>query len=113
MTMVLGFLMTGLGLGGGLGIWSAVSKAGWSAIPARTRQNLTIALLLCVALFVVGVTILIAGVVKKRNGDDLTRIEGMESGGHRKGVCPECGLNLSDEAKRCPQCGAEIKKEGS
>lgn len=29
-----------------------------------------------------------------------------------KNVCPNCGLNLTNECQICPKCGYEIKKKG-
>ncbi len=64
----------------------------------------------CVIMALIGAAIIFFAVIKKRNSDDLKRINNMQSGGVSNGICPNCGLNLSNNAEICPQCHTSIKK---
>ena len=59
----------------------------------------------------IGIAVIIITILKKRNEDQLNKINNYGNNGTAKNVCSNCGLNLSENAVICPKCGTKVKKE--
>ena len=80
--------------------------------PYTSHETTMLTLLfICMVMLMLGIAVIIFTVLKKRNEDQLNKVNNYGNNGTIKNVCPNCGLNLSDNATICPKCGTKVKKE--
>ncbi len=75
------------------------------------ETTMLILLFICMAMLILGIAVIIITILKKRNEDQLNKINNYGNNGTAKNVCSNCGLNLSENAVICPKCGTKVKKE--
>lgn len=94
--MVLGYLLTGFGLG-----------LLFSGIILRL---LVLALIGLVMTAGGGFSLAVAIRTKQRE-DEIARLTNTTPDGRRRNVCPHCGLNLTENTAVCPKCGNSVYRE--
>lgn len=100
MNMILGYVMTFLGFSGTFYFWSYIKHDYWYTYTAPfTSHETTVLTLLVFSIFalIAGIGIIIDALKCKSNGQP-------------KNVCPNCGLNVTDNCSTCPACGHRFEK---
>lgn len=64
----------------------------------------------CLIMALAGVLSIIFSIIKKRNADALSRLNNIGEHGTQLGVCPKCGINVTQSTQICSKCGTEITK---
>lgn len=103
--MVLGYILTGVGIGGMIPAAIYLSNLSFS----NGRALLLVLFLACCVLTAAGLLCIIFSVIKKRNQDALYRITHTGKDGMPLDVCPKCGINITKNTQICPKCGTKIK----
>lgn len=65
-------------------------------------------ILICGLCLIAGLSILVYVFVKSKNKNTLNKLVNNERNTLGLAKCYNCGLNLSENARVCPKCGAEI-----
>ena len=69
--------------------------------PYTSHETTMLTLLfICMVMLMLGIAVIIFTVLKKRNEDQLNKVNNYGNNGTIKNVCPNCGLNLSDNDYR-------------
>ena len=117
--MVIGYILAIVGAIASFSVWGVISSEtgrGWgyyTYTPPYTDHETTMILLfiICLVVTAAGILMIIFSVMKKSNQDSLQRLQNMQGGGQKHGVCPNCGLNLAEGSDKCPQCGTRIRED--
>lgn len=113
MSMIVGYILTGLGAFSTFYFWSYIENDHWytytSPLTSHESTMLTM-LFLSFALLIGGIVTISFSVLKNKNSGKLNQIENF-NGGKPKNVCPKCGTNVTDNCSTCPACGYQFKKK--
>lgn len=115
--MIVAYILITLGLIGAISVWSSIVNEincyTYTYTPPYTdhETSLMIALFIFAIMAGSGVAMIIFSIMKKRNEDKLNKVLSYSSNGTIKNVCPNCGVNISEETTICPKCGTQIEKE--
>lgn len=112
--MILGYVLVIIGIFCVVFTGNAIAHdAGYTyAAPYTTHEIVMLGLfVVCLLVFLAGIFVIVAAVLRKRSEDTIERIKINDSHGRRMDVCPRCGLNVSADAKVCPKCGYILKEE--
>ena len=107
--MILGYVLVIVGIVCAAFTGNAILQdTGYTYVAKREMLVMFVAFLI---VFLAGICVIVASVLKKRSEDAIERIKMSDPNGKRMDVCPKCGLNVSANTKVCPKCGYILKKE--
>lgn len=112
--MILGYVLVIVGIVCAVFTGNAILQdTGYTYVAPYTTHEITMLVMFVAFLivFLAGICVIVASVLKKRSEDAIERIKMSDSNGKRMDVCPKCGLNVSANTKVCPKCGYILKKE--
>lgn len=105
MIMVIGYILSAVGISGTILIVSYISN---NRISTDHETMVLVAFSACLIIAIVGILSIIFSIIKKRNEDTLSRLNNIGENGVQVDVCPKCGINVTQSTQICPKCGTKI-----
>ena len=109
--MIIGCILSALGISGTILIGSYISNnRTYTFSPPFTDYETMVLVVFfaCLIMAIVGILSIIFSIIKKRNEDTLNRLNNIGEKGVQLGVCPKCGINITQSTQICPKCGTKI-----
>ena len=111
--MVIGYILIILGILGIMPVSSTVinevdyGRYTYTSPYTTHELSMMFCIVVFVAMIIGGCAVIFFCIAEKRNTDNLIRLQGESN----KNVCPQCGINISQDTVFCPKCGMKIERE--
>ena len=111
--MIIGLILSTIGIMGSIYMWTYIISDGRYnySIPLTGHETMVLVVFsTCFLMAAAGIATIISSIAKKNNEDTLKRINNIGQEGIQLGVCPHCGINVTQNTEICPKCGTKISK---
>lgn len=106
--LITGIGLSGYGIVGLIYLFLQIQKASNNAYIRINEEALLKLFTTDIIALTIGIILIIFGIMRSRNKNALDKLTNKEKNSIEQAKCKSCGLNLSENTKICPRCGAHI-----